>query len=417
MKGSQRAGRLAIVLAAGLAGAAVWVPAAGAQASDGDCVTSYLSRGKSVVGGQTYGIPYESVSGAPYAENELNSKPQSYAIANTGNTGFVGDVVLGTAVPGAVPANPTEAKAIWPPAGESANGPSYRSDAEASYGPFSHSISKAEPRKATNTAMMFGEPGTPFGPSRATQTAEFDGKMVKGVDEAVAYNFFIGPVSIDKMVSRVEYQSDGTEEGSQATWSLEFSGVGDDKNSVYTITRQGFSGGGSSPSGADMMQQFNDGAQEFSNALEQAGVGKGYATIAPGVLEVRPGFLRYTVAGFEMRGFPSFRKDQIGHQMGMVYGYHDRLVEVQHGGCFADVNKRTITEIAQPADKSVRVGPMIIPDPTPPGYGGPKSAEPTLPRPAAIVPPETAVAAAPAPPVATAAGPAPATNRLARPWF
>jgi hypothetical protein len=415
MKGSQRAGRLALVLAAGVAGATVWVPAVGAQ--EGECITSYASRGKSVVGGQIYGIPYESLSGAPYAENEINSKPQVYAIANNGNIGYVGEVILGTAVPGAVPANPTEAKSIWPPAGESANGPSYRSDSKALYGPFAQAVSKAEPRKGMAEATMFGEKGTPFNRARAAQEAEFDGKTLKGTDEAVGYNLQLGPVSIDKMRSVVNWESDGTEEGSKATWILEFSGVGDDKDSVYTITRQGFASGDQSPQGADMMKQFNDGADEFSKALEQAGIGRSETTIAPGELEVRPGYLRYTVAGFEMRGYPAERDGQIGHQASMVYGFHDRLVEVQRGDCFSDVNLRVPGEVTQPKDKSVTLAPMlVIPDPSPPGYGGPKSTQPE-PGPAVVVP-----AAAPvARPAVTAAAPPPAPTampaRSARPWF
>lgn len=385
MDGSQTTARVALVLTlAVVAGTTVSAPSAQAQSSGGgSCITSYASRGTSVVGGQTYGIPYESVSGAPYTENEINSKPQVYAIASNGNMGFVGDVVLGTAVPGAVPANPTEAKAIWPPAAESANGPSYRSDAKAVYGPFAQAYSKAEPRKGFGEALMFGEKGAPFGPSRSLQTAEFDGKTLMGMDEAVGYDVRLGPVTIDKLRSVVKWHSDGTEENSSATWTLEFSGVGDEKNKVYTITRQGFASGGSSPSGAEMMKQFNDGADELSKALEQAGIGRGEATIAPGELEVQPGYLRYTVAGLEMRGFPALRKDQIGHQMGMVYGYHDRLVEVRRGDCFADVNKRVVGDIEQPTDKSVNLGPVVIPDPTPPGYGGPKSTRPLTPSDAA----------------------------------
>jgi hypothetical protein len=417
MKGSQRAGRLALVLAAGVVGTSLWVPAAGAQ--EGECITSYASRGRSVVGGQIYGIPYESVSGAPYAENEINSKPQVYAIANNGNFGYVGEVVIGTAVPGAVPANPTEAKSIWPPAGESANGPSYRSDAKALYGPFAQAVSKAEPRKGMAEASMFGEKGTPFNRARAAQVAEFDGKTLKGTDEAIGYNLQLGPVSIDKMRSIVHWESDGTEEGSKATWTLEFSGVGSDKDKVYTITREGFAGGGGQPSGADMMKQFNDGADEFSKALEQAGIGRSETTIAPGELEVRPGYLRYTVAGFEMRGYPAFRDGQIGHQMSMVYGFHDRLVEVRRGDCFSDVNLRQPGEVEQPKDKSVVLGPMVMPDPTPPGYGGPKSTQPIPGTGVAI--PAVAPAPAPARPAVIAAGPPPAPTavptRSARAWF
>ncbi len=418
MKGSQRAGRLALALAAGVAGATLWVPAAAAQ--EGECITSYASRGKSVVGGQIYGIPYESVSGAPYAENEINSKPQVYAIANNGNFGYVGEVVLGTAVPGAVPANPTEAKSIWPPAGESANGPSYRSDAKALYGPFAQAVSKAEPRKGMSEASMFGEKDTPFNRARAAQVAEFDGQTLKGTDEAIGYDLQLGPVSIDKMRSIVHWESDGTEEGSKATWTLEFSGVGNDKDKVYTMTRQGFASGGQSPSGAEMMKQFNDGADEFSNALEQAGLARSETTIAPGELEVTPGYLRYTVAVFEMRGFPTSRDGQIGHQMSMIFGYHDRLVEVRRGACFSDVNLRVPAEVTQPKDKSVALAPMlVIPDPTPPGYGGPKSTQPIVPGPAVVVP--MAASVAPARPVLTTAAPPPAPtavpSRSARPWF
>ncbi|MGH8999080.1 MAG: hypothetical protein ACRDY7_06770 [Acidimicrobiia bacterium] len=421
MRGSQRPGRWALLAIGAVVGAAVWVPPAGAQESESaDCVTNYLSRGRSVVGGFVYGIPFESVAGAPYAENELNSKPQTIGVASNAYEGFIGDIVLGTAVPGAVPSNPTMAKALWPPAAESANGPSFGSESKASYGPFAHAVSKAAPRKVTNAAMAFGDPATPFGPSRASQVSEFDGKAVKGTDTAVGYDLRLGPVTIDKMVSVLEYSSDGTDEGTTANWRLTFSGVGDDQTKVYTISREGFAPQGGDANGAEQIQQFNEGADQFGDALEQAGIGEGRVTIAPGEIEVRQGYVRFIGAALELRGFPAARRNSIGHQGGFVFGYHNRLVEVKRGGCFADVNKRVVSDIPQPEDKSINAGPVTIPDPTPPGYGGPQSTTPVPP----VAPVPVAMDASPAPevvhqaplPVGVTPSP-PADRRVSRPWF
>lgn len=374
MSATQRLGRWVLVAALGamVGGAAPAVPAGAEDAAGDECVNGYLSRGRSVVVGPTYGIPFESVAGAPYVGNELNSKPQSFGVASNAHEGLVGDIVIGTSVPGAVPPNPTQAKAIWPPAAESSNGPSYRSDARTAYGPFAQSMAKAEPRKVMATAMMFGEPASPFGPARAVSEAVFDGTTLKGTESVVGYDFRLGPVTINMLRSTLEYASDGTESGSRVTWKLEFSGVGGDQDKVYTITQEGFAPQGGNPEGSEQMRQFNEGAKAFGDALEEAGIGRGYATIAPAEIEVRAGYIKVKAAGLELRGFPAVQRDKLFHQLGMVFGYHDRLVEVQLGPCEADVNEIEPVEYEQPADKSTTVGPITAPDLTPPGYGGPK---------------------------------------------
>ncbi|MGH2577629.1 MAG: hypothetical protein ACRDG9_07780, partial [Actinomycetota bacterium] len=85
MSGSQRLGRwvLALTLSAAGVGLGTALPAAADDdLGDADCVSSYLSRGRSVVAGPYYSIPYESIGGAPYVENEVNSRPTTYGIAS-----------------------------------------------------------------------------------------------------------------------------------------------------------------------------------------------------------------------------------------------------------------------------------------------------------------------------------------------
>ena len=105
----------------------------------------------------------------------------------------------------------------------------------------------------------------------ALSETKFDGKLLKGTDTVIGYDLKLGPVSIKQMHSVLNYETDGTEAGTKATWKLEFSGLGGDNSKVYTITPDGFAPQGGSPQpGSAGMKQFNDGAKAFADALEQA---------------------------------------------------------------------------------------------------------------------------------------------------
>lgn len=383
MSGSQRLGRwaLALAMSATAVGLGTALPAAAddhggavTTESEEDCVVSYVSRGRAVVGGPFYAIPYESVAGAPYVEDEINSRPANYGVASNAFEGFIGDIVLGTS--GVYPRNITTAKAHWPPVPHSPNGGSYGTKSSTSFGPFAASQVEAGPRQVTSQAMLNGDASSPFGPARAFSKTLFDGKVLKGVDTVVGYDLRLGPVTIDKMHSVVEYETDGTSEGTKATWKLVFSGVGGD-NTVYTITKDGFAPQGGDPQGGgEQVGQFNDGSDQFADALESAGIGRSSARIAEGEVTVNDGELSIRTAGLRMGMAFSARDGQIGHDQGWVFGFHDRYATVERGSCGADVNGVELDTYEDPEDGSHEYGPVRFPDPTPPGYGGPESTTP-----------------------------------------
>ena len=104
MKSSQRLGRWALVLllAGTIEGFGLVAPAPrrfGARDGSteaGDCVMSYVSRGRANVAGPVYGDPYRSVGRAPYVEVEINSRPNNFSFASKAYEGWIGDIVLGT---------------------------------------------------------------------------------------------------------------------------------------------------------------------------------------------------------------------------------------------------------------------------------------------------------------------------------
>jgi hypothetical protein len=207
------------------------------------------------------------------------------------------------------------------------------------------------------------------------------------------------------MHSVMSYETDGTQEGTKGTWKLEFSGVNGDKNAVYTITPEGFTPQGGSPQpGAGGVKQFNDGAKSFADALEKAGVTRGEAKVAPGKIEVRgPGELYVSVAALELRNAIVGAHNTTGHAQGWTFGYNERYLKMELGTCDADVNKEVLDKYDDPPSNQKEIGPAHFPDPTPGGYGGPKSTTP-VPQPvAAAAATVSKVAPRPAPtPVATA---------------
>jgi hypothetical protein len=134
MKASQRLGRWGLVLLlGGMAGGFGLVSPAQADESEpetitidsgtggeGDCVVSYVSRGRAVVAGPVYEIPFRSVGGGPYVENEINSRPNNLSFASEAYEGWIGDIVLGTS--GVYPRNITSAVAHYPPVPDAKNG-------------------------------------------------------------------------------------------------------------------------------------------------------------------------------------------------------------------------------------------------------------------------------------------------------
>ena len=390
MKASQRIGRWALVLLlGGVAGGFGLMPSAHADddvvsvdsgsTAGATCVNSYVSRGRAVVAGPSYEIPFRSVGGGPYVENEVNSRPVNTSFASDAYEGWIGDVVLGTS--GFYPRNVTSAVAHYPPVPDAKNGGATGQKSDIAFGPFAHTHAEAGPRDATSIAQAFGDnqaSGGLVGPSTAKSTTGFDGKLLKGVDEVIGYDLHVGPVLIKQMHSVLNYETDGTQDGTKATWKLEFSGVGGDNNSVYTITPDGFQPqGGSAQPGSAGMKQFNDGAKAFADALEKAGVAREDMKIAPATVEVRaPGELYVSVAALELRNAIVGAHNTTGHAQGLLFGYNERYLKVELGTCDADVNGITLDKYDDPPSNQKELGPAHFPDPTPGGYGGPKSTTP-----------------------------------------
>ena len=403
MKASQRLGRFGLVLLlGGVAGGFGLMPSAhadsdvvsidaGSSSAGDNCVNSYVSRGRAVVAGPVYEIPYRSVGGGPYVENEVNSRPVNFSFASDAYEGWIGDVVLGTS--GFYPRNISSAVAHYPPVPDAKNGGATGQKTDIEFGPFAHTHAEAGPRDAMSKAQAFGDDKASaglVGPSTATSTTGFDGKLLKGVDEVVGYDLHVGPVLIKQMHSTLSYVTDGTQDGTKATWKLEFSGVGGDKNSVYTITPDGFTPqGGSAQPGAAGMKQFNDGAKAFADALEKAGVTRPEMQVAPATVEVRaPGELYVSVAALVLRNAFVPAHNTTGHAQGFVFGYNERYLKMELGPCDADVNNVPLEKYDDPPANQKSIGPAHFPDPTPGGYGGPKS---TAPVPGPVAAPAAAV--------------------------
>ena len=315
--------------------------------------------------------------------------------------------MLGTS--GFYPRNITSAVAHWPPVPDAKNGGATGTESDIVFGPFARTQATAQAREAMSKAQAFGHDenggGQVFKPSTAFSKTSFDGKILKGVDEVVGYDFLIGPVLVKQMHSILNYETDGTESGTKATWKLEFSGVGGDNSKVYTITPDGFTPqGGSAQPGSAGMKQFNEGGQTFADALEKGGVTRGEAKIAPGKVEVRgPGELYVSVAGVELRNAIVGAKNTTGHAQGMVFGYNERYLRLEKGTCDADVNAIVLDEHNEKT-KMQEYGPFKFPDPTPGGYGGPKSTTP-VPTPVAAPVAKVVQAVRPAPTPFAGGGP------------
>ena len=391
MKASQRLGRWGLLLLLGgtVGGFGLVTPAHADEpetisidsgsTEGGTCVVSYVSRGRAVVAGPVYEIPYRSVGGGPYVEDEINSRPNNFSFASDAYEGWIGDIVLGTS--GVYPRNISSAVAHWPPVPDAKNGGATGTESDIVFGPFARTQAKAGPRESVSKAQAFGHDenggGQVFKPSTALAKTAFDGKVLKGTDEVIGYDLMVGPVLVKQMHSLMSYETDGTQAGTKATWKLEFSGVGGDSSKVYTITPDGFAPQGGTPQpGSAGMKQFNDGAKGFADALEKAGITRGEMKIAPGKVEIRgPGELYVNVAALELRNAIVGAKNTTGHAQGMVFGFNERYAKLDLGTCDADVNAIQLDEHNEKT-KMQEMGPFKYPDPTPGGYGGPKSTTP-----------------------------------------
>ena len=392
MKASQRLGRWGLVLLLGgtIGGFGPVTPAhadsepgtitidsGGSGAEGQNCVNSFVSRGRAVVAGPSYEIPFRSVGGGPYVENEINATPKTYSFASNAYEGWIGDVVLGTS--GVYPKNISSAVAHYPPVGNSAG-----TSSDIVFGPFARTQASAKPWESFAKAQANGHDKNGgeavFGPSTALSETTFDGKLLKGTDTVIGYDLKLGPVSVKQMHSVLNYETDGTEAGTKASWKLEFSGLGGDNSKVYTITPDGFAPQGGSPQpGSAGMKQFNDGAKAFADALEQAGISRPEMKVAPAKIEVRgPGELYVSVAALELRNAIVGAHNTTGHAQGWLFGYNERYLKMELGDCYADISTEK-HEFTDTPTKMQEYGPFKFPDPNPSGYGGPKSATPLPP--------------------------------------
>ena len=154
------------------------------------------------------------------------------------------------------------------------------------------------------------------------------------------------------------------------------------------------------PSG---VKQVNDGSKAFADALEKGGLSRPEMKIAPATVEVRaPGELYVAVTALELRNAIVGAHNTTGHAQGLVLGYNERYLKMELGTCDADVNNIPLEKYDDPPANQKELGPAHFPDPTPGGYGGPKSTTPTPAPVAAVSPVVSSLAKRPAPtPVAS----------------
>src|SRR5205814_6998404 len=94
-----------------------------------------------------------------------------------------------------------------------------------------------------------------------------------------------------------------------------------------------------------------------------------------------------------------------GHAQGWVFGFNERYLKMELGTCDADVNNESLEKYDDPPANQKEFGPAHFPDPTPGGYGGPKSTTPVPAPVAAASQVVSSVVKRPAPTPVAPAGP------------
>jgi hypothetical protein len=299
-----------------------------------NCVVNYNTVGASLVLGQKLEVPYPNLAGGPYVETEMNAIPKTRALASNAHEGNLGEIVLGTS--GVYPESPTQSLAFYPPVEGN-----QKSNAEKNNAPLAKTSAQAD----SGRGMAWAEAGrgefgdqVSMGPSYAQSQVTFDGKVLKGADEAWGYNLKLGGAVISNLRSTINYQTDGTAAGSKADWKIEFFGIRNGDAPMGSFTGEGISIQGGQPQpGNSGREQFNAGAKQLADALEAAKIGRVEVTVQPGSVTTGEGDVAVQGSGLEIRVAPEASKGSTVHAVSVIFGHQERIAEVDLGACFGGV--------------------------------------------------------------------------------
>jgi hypothetical protein len=300
-----------------------------------NCVTNYNTDGKTAVLGVILEVPYPNVAGGPYVETEMNAIPKTRALASNAHEGVVGEIVLGTS--GVYPESPSQSLAHYPPVEGNDKAQEEKNNA-----PVAKTVAQAD----NGRGMAWAEAGrgefgdqVSMGPSYAQSQVTFDGKLLKGVDEAWGYNFKLGGALISNLRSTINYETDGTAAGSKANWKVEFFGIRNGDAPMGSFTGDGISIQGGQPQpGTSGREQFNAGAKQLADALEAAQIGRVEVSVQPGSVTTGEGDLNVHGAGMVIRVEPAASHGSTAHALSLNFGYQERIAEVDLGPCFGGVD-------------------------------------------------------------------------------
>lgn len=328
MNGTGRlaSGALVMAIGAGMLGAGV--PAAHAESAD--CIVQYQAKGRTTPHAVNIAVgEIHNVAGSPYSENEINSIPKALALASNAHEGFVGEVVLGTS--GVYPENPTQAKAQYPAVegGQSAK--------TIDHGPLGRTTVETAEGRAYAESKEFGQvlsDQLAVGPSTAVSDSVVGEKGVTGRQEGRSYDIKVGGTVIGSVRSLLEYTSDGTADGTKASWVFEFHRLQNGTETVWTASGDGVAAHGAEPQpGAATRQQLQTVLTKVSDALYDAGVTRADVQLRPGELKVSAGRIDATgallVIGLQVKHFHHTAL----HSQALEIGHVWEEVIVNRGEC------------------------------------------------------------------------------------
>jgi hypothetical protein len=158
--------------------------------------------------------------------------------------------------------------------------------------------------------------------------------VVQGLNQAVAYNVTLGPLHIDLMKSAINWKSDGTDQGTVATWNVQFHGVSIDGKPIAGSDANGFSLQGGAPApGSASMQQTQSQEKQFSDALDKAGFAQVQIMAQPNTTRIEAGRIDMNGTALTLRFAPTARKDNSGQAVSYQLGRTWLHVLVYRGSC------------------------------------------------------------------------------------
>lgn len=330
MKGRRRfhaiSRMLLVPLGAGMiAGGGSFWHALADDATGADCITSYHAEGWTQAVGEGVEIPAENVLGQPYALGRLIDVPISHAKASSAFPGFIAEAVYSLASD-KMPPYPEEAEAFAPK-------PHDGVDADAhDYGPLMSTKAVAKPTEMTADATLGSVPNAASSLAHVDMT--FDGKDVHGQEYSLAYDVNVGPLHIGQITSVIKWANDGTQEGTSQTWTVKFSGVEVNGQTISTANGDGFSVQGGAPQpGRQAREQGTTQLNAINDALRKAGVGALEMKMGTTRSEITPGHIDLNGTALTLRFEFEPRKEAPGQGTSLQFGRSQLDVLVGRGSC------------------------------------------------------------------------------------